>query len=102
MTVYVHKLDQGGRLFGDTSRPDPWFALTADTEDELHALAASLGLTRAMFQPGVPGAPRKPGVAAHYNLTLGEHDRAVARGVQQISPREAERMAQQREGGLTT
>ncbi|HEY6479209.1 MAG TPA: DUF4031 domain-containing protein [Streptosporangiaceae bacterium] len=101
MTVYVHKLDQGGGLFGRTSRPDPWFALTADTDDELHAQAVSLGLTRAMFNPGVPGAPRKPAVAAHYNLTQGEHDRAVAHGAQQISARDAERMARAREGGLT-
>jgi Protein of unknown function (DUF4031) len=102
MTVYVHKLDQGGGLFGHTARPDPWFALTADADDELHALAASLGLTRTMFNPGVPGAPRKPAVAPHYNLTLGEHDRAVALGARQISARDAERMAREREGGLTT
>jgi hypothetical protein len=100
VTAYVHRLDQGGALFGRTSRPDPWFALTADTDDELHALAASLGLTRVMFGPGAPGAPRKPAVAAHYDLTPGEHDRAVALGAQQISARDAERTAQQREGGL--
>jgi hypothetical protein len=55
MTVYVHKLDQGGALFGHTTRPDPWFALTADTDDGLHALAVSLGLTRVMSRPGAPG-----------------------------------------------
>ncbi|HEY3975692.1 MAG TPA: DUF4031 domain-containing protein [Streptosporangiaceae bacterium] len=39
-------------------------------------------------------------MAAHYDLTPGEHDRAVALGAQQISARDAERTAQQREGGL--
>jgi hypothetical protein len=39
-------------------------------------------------------------VAAHYDLTLGEHDRAVARGAQPITARDADRMARQREAGL--
>jgi hypothetical protein len=100
MTAYVHKLPgQGGALFGRTSHPDPWFALTADTDDELHALAADLGLTRAMFRPAVPAAPRRAAVGAHYDLTLGEHDRAVARGAQPITARDADRMAREREAG---
>jgi Protein of unknown function (DUF4031) len=49
MTVYVHKLaGQSRASFGRTPRSDPWFVLTADTDDELHAFAASLGLTRVM------------------------------------------------------
>ena len=101
MTAYVYKLPgQGGALFGRTSHPDPWFALTADADDELHALAADLGLTRAMFRPAAPGGPRRAPVAAHYDLTPGEHDRAVARGAQPITARDAERMARQREAGL--
>lgn len=101
MTAYVYQLPgQGGALFGRTSHPDPWFALTADADDELHGLAADLGLTRAMFRPAAPGGPRRAPVAAHYDLTPGEHDRAVARGAQPITAREAERMARQREAGL--
>lgn len=101
MTAYVYQLPgQGGALFGRTSHPDPWFALTADADDELHALAADLGLTRAMFRPAAPGGPRRAPVAAHYDLTPGEHDRAVARGAQPITARDAERMARQREAGL--
>jgi Protein of unknown function (DUF4031) len=81
MTVYVHKLaGQGRAFFGRTPSPDPWFVLTADTEDELHAFAASLGLTRIMFRPGTPAGPRQVPVAAHYDVTLGERDRAVALG----------------------
>jgi hypothetical protein len=101
MTVYVHKLPgQGGTLFGRTAHPDPWFALTADTDDELHASAASLGLTRLMFRPGTPAGPRQPPVAAHYDLTLGERDRAVEHGARPITPRDADRMERQRAAGL--
>lgn len=101
MTVYVHKpRGQGRNLLGLTADPDPWFALTADTDDELHAFAASLGLTRAMFRPGTPAGPRQVPVAAHYDITLGEHDRAVAHGAQPITPRDADRMEQHRAAGL--
>jgi hypothetical protein len=93
MTVYVHKpRGQGAALFGRTASPDPWFALTADTEDELHALAAALGLTRAMFRPAAPARRRQAAEAGHYDLTLAERDRAVALGAQPISARDADQM----------
>ena len=101
MTVYVHGLRGQGRwLLGRTPGPAPWFVLTADTDDELHAFATSLGLTRIMFRPGTPAGPRQPSVAAHYDVTLAERDRAVALGAQAISPREADRMEQHRAAGL--
>jgi hypothetical protein len=53
-----------------------------------------------MFRPGTPGGPRKPAVAGHYDVTMGERDRAVALGAQQITAKEADRKAQQRELGL--
>jgi hypothetical protein len=98
MTVYVHKLE--GQGFGRDPSLDPWFVLTADTDDELHAFAASLGLTRVMFRPGTPAGARQEPVAAHYDLTLGERDRAVELGAQPITPREADRMERQRAAGL--
>jgi Protein of unknown function (DUF4031) len=102
MTVYVHKLQgQGRAFFGRTPSPNPWFVLTADTDDELHAFAASLGLSRTMFRPGTPAAPRQVAKAGHYDVTLGERDRAVALGAQPITPGEAERMEQQRGLGLS-
>ena len=101
MTVYVHKLEgQSRALFGKTGSPDPWFALTADTDDELHAFAAGLGFTRVMFVPGTPAGPHQEPVAAHYDVTFGEHDRAVALGARQITRREADRMERQRAAGL--
>lgn len=96
MTVYVHKLrGQSRAFFGHTSRSDPWFVLTADTDEELHAFAASLGLTRIMFRPGQEALPKQEPVAGHYDVTLGERDRAVALGAQQITPGEADRMLRQ-------
>jgi hypothetical protein len=99
MTVYVHELREGRAFFGRTPSPDPWFVLTADTDDELQAFAERLGLTRIMFRPGTPAGPHRPAVAGHYDVTLGERDRAVALGAQQITPREADRMEQQRAAG---
>jgi hypothetical protein len=87
MTVYVHKLQgQGRAFFGRTPSPDPWFVLTADTDDELHSFAASLGLTRIMFRPGTPAGPHQEAVAGHYDVTLGEHDRAVELGARPVAP----------------
>jgi Protein of unknown function (DUF4031) len=101
MTVYVHKLPgQGRALLGRTANPDSWFVLTADAEDELHAFAANLGLTRIMFRPGTPARRRQVPVAGHYDVTLGERDRAMALGAQEITPQEAARMEQQRAAGL--
>jgi hypothetical protein len=88
MTVYVHKLrGQRGLLDGATPN-DPWFGLTADTEDELHAFAARLGLQRNMFQPGAPAGSPQVSVTGHYDVTEGERDRAVALGAQAITARE--------------
>jgi len=102
MTVYVHKLERQSRaLFGRAPNiNDPWFVLTADTDDELHAFAASLGLTRVMFRLGTPAGRRQEPVAPHYDVTMGERDRAVALGAQQITQRDADRMERQRAAGF--
>ena len=101
MTVYVQKLKgQSRAFFGHTARADPWFRLTADTDDELHAFAASLGLTRVMFRPGTQALPHQVPVAAHYDVTLGERDRAVSLGARPITPEQADTMERQRASGL--
>jgi hypothetical protein len=99
MTVYVHELEGQNRAFGQNTT-DPWFVLTADTDDELHAFAASLGLTRVMFRPATPAGRRQEPVAAHYDVTRGERDRAVELGAQPITRREADTMNRQRAAGL--
>jgi hypothetical protein len=86
MTVYVYKLPgQSHAWFGRSPTPDPWFGLTADTEAELHAFAARLGLTRVMFQPATPDGPPPMSVTGHYDVTEGERDQAVALGAQPIT-----------------
>jgi hypothetical protein len=107
MTVYVHKMEGQGRAFlgsGPRSRrylpTDPWFILTADAEDELHAMADSLGLTRVMFRPAKQALPRQKPEAARYPITKGESDRAVALGAQLISAREFRQMLQRPGSGM--
>jgi hypothetical protein len=86
MTVYVYELPgQRHTLFGRSPMSDPWFGLTADTEAELHAFAARLGLTRVMFQPAKPDGPQQASATGHYDVTEGERDRAVALGAQPIT-----------------
>ena len=75
MAVYVNKLrDRSRFLYGRTTPPPPLFGLTADTQDELHAFAASLGIRR---DPGTPVGPQQELVTRHYTLTEGQRDRAV-------------------------
>ena len=101
MTVYVHKLPgQSGLLLGRVAPPNPWFSLTASADDELHALADRLGLTRDMFRPGLPAAPRQAPAAAHYSLTEGERDRAIVLGAKSITRREAARKERRWAAGL--
>jgi hypothetical protein len=69
------------------------FGLTADTQDELHAFAASLGIRR---DPGTPIGPQQELVTRHYMLTEGQRDRAVELGAQVITAREADKMERQR------
>lgn len=89
MAVYVHQL-RGQRSVVGLS--DPWYGLTADTDDELHAFAARLGLQRDMFRPSTPAGPHQTPTAGHYDVSQAEHDRAVELGAQAISAREADRM----------
>jgi hypothetical protein len=54
--------------------------LEADTEEELHAFAARLGLRRSWFQLHA--------LAPHYDLTPGRRDRAVELGAIEMTGRE--------------
>jgi hypothetical protein len=95
VTVYAYKMQhQGG--FMTRTMSDPWYDLTADTEDELHAFAAQLGIPRQGFQPGPLVGVHQVSVSWHYTVTAGERDRAVALGAQPITPGEVTRIEQQR------
>jgi hypothetical protein len=69
------------------------FGLTADTQDELHAFAARLGIRH---DPGTPVGPQQELVTRHYLLAEGQRDRAVELGAQVITAREADKMERQR------
>lgn len=78
MTVYVDEprdYSDIARLRG--LRHTVWAHLTADTEDELHAFAARIGLRRAWFQSA--GSPK-----FHYDVTVGKRAQALAAGAKAI------------------
>ena len=94
MAVYVNKLrDRSRLLYGRVVPPPPMVGLTADTQDELHAFAARLGIRR---DPGTPVGPQQELVTRRYTLTQGQRDRAVELGARAITAREADKMERQR------
>lgn len=95
VTVYAYKMRHQGR-FWTRSMADPWYDLTANTEDELHAFAAQLGIPRQGFQPGPLVGVQQVSVSWHYTVTAGERDRAVAPGAHAITPAEVAKIEQQR------
>lgn len=58
-------------------RGQRWAHLMADTLDELHAMAARLGIPRRAFQNKTSGA--------HYDVTADLRERAIAFGAMPIS-----------------
>jgi hypothetical protein len=64
-----------------------WSHLTADTQEELHEFAATLGLRREWFQPGQPIGGR-PSPFWHYDLTSGKRAQALAMGALSMPSRE--------------
>ena len=86
MTVYAYEIKHQQRWAGSLS--DPWFNLTADTQDELYDFVARLGLPSQGFQPGSLVEPHQAPVSWHYTVTEGERDRAIELGAQAITQRE--------------
>lgn len=90
MTVYVDDWRQEARVGRITAR---WSHLTADADDELHALARSIGLRRAWFQHD-PDRPWKD----HYDVTETKRQAAIRAGAVPIGWREnGKRMLAKRE-----
>jgi hypothetical protein len=69
------------------------FALTADTQDELHEFGARLGIRR---DPGSPAGAQEELVTSQYTLTEGQRGRAVQLGAEVITARRADKMEGQR------
>jgi hypothetical protein len=73
MAVYIDKLRDWGWKLG------PSCHLIADSNEELHAFAAKLGLRREWFQPKASGP--------HYDLTAKRRALAVAAGAVELDDR---------------
>ena len=89
MTVYVDDARIAARVGRISGR---WSHLLADTDAELHALAARLGLRRAWAQR--PGA-----VHSHYDVTDAVRRRAIALGAVPIDRRQLIALITQRRQG---
>lgn len=74
MTVYVDNMKMRAKVGSLDAR---WSHLTADTKDELHAFARSIGLQRAWFQD-------KPNGHWHYDVTDGKRNQAIFKGAVEI------------------
>jgi hypothetical protein len=99
VTVYVYKL-RGQFLFAPVRTVNlPWFGLTADTEEELHPFAETIGMYRHFYHPADPPGPPGLPLVGHYDVDQGERDRAVARGARPISARKRERMLREQAAG---
>jgi Protein of unknown function (DUF4031) len=99
MTVYVDdagipaSVRNGPRVHTST-----WCHLTADSQEELHAFAAQLGLKRSYFQPGKP-IGGKPSPFWHYDLTAGKRAQAVNLGAVVVGYRDMPALMRAREAG---
>lgn len=82
MTVYV----DNAFAAGEWGRWSGGGHLQADSAEELHALAARIGLPRQAFQ-SQPGRPEKD----HYDLTRAGRERALALGAVAEDVREGSR-----------
>lgn len=94
MTVYV----DDARIPATVGRiKGRWSHLFADSQDELHAFAQSIGLKRAWFQPGKP-IGGKPSRLWHYDVTDSVRARAIAAGARAINIRELRGIIDARDG----
>jgi hypothetical protein len=94
MTVYVDDARipaTVGRIRGR------WSHLFADTEDELHAFAAYIGLKRSWFQPGKSYGGRPPR-HWHYDVTDNYRHKAIRAGARSITWRESVSVMRERDG----
>lgn len=82
MSVYV---DTARNRFGTMIMCHMW----ADTAEELHAMAAAIGMRRAWYQ--APDAPR-PASFPHYDVCLSRRSQAIRLGAVEVCRAEAVRI----------
>jgi hypothetical protein len=93
VTVYVDDWRQWARVGPVEAR---WSHLTADSDEELHAFAARLGLRRAWFQDHHRDVTRH-----HYDVTDAVRDEAIAAGATAVTWREGARIRRARRERLS-
>lgn len=95
MAVYVDGISTHDFVKGAAARwGKRWSHLTADTEDELHAFAASIGLKRAWAQ-------KMGTLFFHYDVIPSKRGQAVQKGAIEITRRQlGEILRARREAGL--
>lgn len=86
MTVYVDNFRIPARVGRIYTR---WSHLTADTREELHAFAESIGLRRAWFQDKGDGR-------WHYDVTDSKREEAIRKGAKPVDIRELGAIIRQR------
>jgi hypothetical protein len=103
MTVYVDELrtvrpaDNKPQAQRNGNR---WCHMTADTEEELHAMAERIGLKRAWYQIG--GRKAWHWYLSHYDLVPSKRALAVRFGAQEVVLHEmAQRFARELRGETT-
>jgi hypothetical protein len=86
MTVYVDDAHIPATVRNGRARhTSTWCHLFADTQDELHAFAARLGLRRCYFQPGPARGDGSPSPYWHYDLTAGKRQQALRLGARAVT-----------------
>jgi hypothetical protein len=87
LTVYVDDWRQAATI---RDRPDRWSHLLADDPEELHALAAALGIPRRGYQHH-----RRSAALNHYDLPEALRVRAIELGAVPVTWREMARLTRE-------
>jgi hypothetical protein len=83
MTCYVDPLVRNGWIMHGRAIANCHLFTDATDLDELHDLAARIGMKRAWFQPSPPAS------VPHYDLTPGRRAAAIAAGAVDVDRRRA-------------
>src|SRR5437763_17045483 len=98
MTVYVDDAHIRATVRNGPARhTTAWCHLFADTQDELHAFAARLGLRRSYFQPGPARGDGSPSPYWHYDLTASKRQQALRLGAHAVTWRQSLQIIRDRE-----
>lgn len=81
MAVYVDQVVDYGQAVRERLGHSKWCHMTADTREELHAMAEAIGLRRSWFQD-------HDGVSWHYDITPGRREMAIRQGARAVTSRE--------------